>query len=228
MKYQCHKCFWEKSNNRENEYVRVYFRINTPIYQYNIGFFSEGDRLNWHNEASRTISELGLFEGTLYDVERQGLKTGYLYAHPQEFSGVVHKNDVVKIAEKIATMELSTLEQVDLYETVYDISEEEYKKELDFYKNEIKQSIFDISSTSRRNQFKELSQISKSVASAFRIKRFCCDDGEHYGTGFTIKYVENLIEEMIKSGHLKFTEQNKIKYIRSLNKTEMKSAKLKI
>ena len=122
---------WNPDIDYGNEYVRVYFRIDTPSYHYERGFSSTEDRDSWNTEASNLISSFGIMEDSGYKVDNGKEKCAYLYAHPQNISGVVLKNDVQKIAEAISNMKLSSIRWVDLYETVYVISDNEYQEYLD-------------------------------------------------------------------------------------------------
>jgi len=114
---------WNPDCDYGNEYVKVYFRINTPSYNNLIGFNTEENNKKWSAEVSNVIKSFGILEDCGYAVEHSKDKQAYLYAHPQDISGVVLKNDVRKIAETISNMKLSTIRWVDLYETVYVISD---------------------------------------------------------------------------------------------------------
>lgn len=118
---------WNPNADYGNEYVNVYFRINTPLYDCSYGFHSDEDRERWNTEASELIKSFGIMDGSRYDIERSKEKCAYLYAHPQSISGVILKNDVKRIAEAISKMELSSICCVDLYETFHVISDKEVK-----------------------------------------------------------------------------------------------------
>ena len=121
---------WNPDADYGNEYVNIHFRIDTPSYDYSCGFSSDDDRQKWHKEARELIESFGIFGGCGYDIENRKDKQAHLYAHPQDISGVILKNDVKKVAEAISKMKLSSIRWVDLYETVYVISDEEYEKYL--------------------------------------------------------------------------------------------------
>lgn len=218
---------WNPNADYGNEYVNVYFRIDTPSYDYNFGFNSEEDREKWHTETSKLIKSFGLMEGSRYDVERSKEKCAYLYAHPQSISGVILKNDVKRIAEAIGNMELSSIRRVDLYETVYIISNNEYEEYLNGKREEIRKVLFEKSATTRTTKYYNAFDIARSIADKFRLNRLGINDGKNYGGGQTIDYILNVADEMIEEGYLKFFERGGEKYIRSLNKTEQKKSKLK-
>ena len=219
---------WNPDMDYGNEYVRVYFRVDTPSYHYERGFSSTEDRDNWNTEASNIISSFGIMEDSGYKVDNGKEKSAYLYAHPQNISGVVLKNDVQKIAEAVNNMKLSSIRWVDLYETVYVISDSEYQEYLDGRKDEIRKSLFEKSATTRANKYCTAFDVARNIAGMVRLNRLGLNDGKNYGSGQTIEYILSVADEMIVEGYLKYIERNGVKYIRSLNKTEQKRNKLKI
>ena len=219
---------WNPDMDYGNEYVRVYFRIDTPSYHYERGFSSTEDRDSWDTEVSNLISSFGIMEDSGYKVDNGKEKCAYLYAHPQNISGVVLKNDVQKIAEAISNMKLSSIRWVDLYETVYVISDNEYNEYLDERKDEIRKALFEKSATTRTTKYYAAFDVARNIAGMVRLNRLGLNDGKNYGSGQTIEYILSVADEMIEEGYLKYFEQNGQKYIRSLNKTEQKQSGLKI
>lgn len=217
---------WNPDCDYGNEYVRVYFRIDTPSYHYNNGFDTEDSRSKWNTEASNLIKSFGILEDCGYTVEHSKDKQAYLYAHPQNISGVVLKNDVRKIAEAISNMELSSIRWVDLYETVYVISDSEYEEYLNGKQEEIRRALFENSSTTRTTKYYNAFNVARHIAGMVRLNRLGLNDGKNYGGGQTVDYVLKMVDKMIEEGYLKCFVENDIKYIRSLNKTEQKQMKL--
>ena len=217
---------WNPDIDYRNEYVRVYFRIDTPSYHYERGFSSTEDRDSWDTEASNLISSFGIMEDSGYKVDNGKEKCAYLYAHPQNISGVVLKNDVQKIAEAISNMKLSSIRWVDLYETVYVISDNEYQEYLDGRKDEIRKALFEKSATTRATKYYAAFDVARNIAGMVRLNRLGLNDGKNYGSGQTIEYILSVADEMIAEGYLKYFEEDGFKYIRSLNKTEQKKSKL--
>lgn len=219
---------WNPNADYGNEYVSVYFRIDTPLYNDCIyDFKSDEDSEKWHAETSELIKSFGVMDGSIYDIERSKEKQAYLYAHPQSISGVILKNDIKRIAEAISKMELSSICWVDLYETVYVISDDEYAEYLNGKKEEIRKVLFEESATTRTTKYYNIFDVARSLADKFRLNRLGINDGKNYGSGQTIDYILNVANEMINEGYLKFFERDGEKYIRSLNKTEQKKSKLK-
>ena len=219
---------WNPNADYGNEYVSVYFRIDTPLYDDCIcDFKSDEASESWHTETSELIKSFGVMDGSRYDIERSKEKQAYLYAHPQSISGMILKNDVKRIAEAISKMELSSICWVDLYETVYVISDVEYAEYLNGKKEEIRKVLFEESATTRTTKYYNIFDVARSLADKFRLNRLGINDGKNYGGGQTIDYILNVADEMIEEGLLKSFEQNGEKYIRSLNKTEQKQMKVK-
>lgn len=218
---------WNPDMDYGNEYVNVYFNIDTPTYDYGNGWETE-EREAWLKEASNLIASFGIMEDSGYKIENGKEKCAYLYAHPQQISGVILKNDVKKVAEAISNMKLSSIRWVDLHETVYLISDSEYKKYLDGRKEEIRKSLFEKSATTRANKYCAAFDVARRIAGIVRLNRLGLNDGKNYGSGQTIEYILSVADEMIAEGYLKYFERDGVKYIRSLNKTEQKQSKLRI
>ena len=124
-------------------------------------------------------------------------------------------------------MELSSICCVDLYETFHVISDNEYEEYLNGKRDEIRKELFEESVTTRTTKYYNAFDIARSIADKFRLNRMGINDGRNYGGGQTIDYILNVADELIKEGYLKFFERGGEKYIRSINKTEQKKAKLK-
>lgn len=220
---------WNPDHDYGNEYVRVYFRIDTPSYFRNDGyhnFNTEDDRNKWNKEISSLIKSFGILEDSGYTVEHSKDKQAYLHAHPQNISGVILKNDVKKIAEAISNMELSSIRWVDLHETVYVITDSEYEKYLDGKKEEIRKALFDKSATTRTTKYYNAFDVARYIAGSVRLNRLGLNDGKNYSGGQTIDYILKTADEMIEEGYLKCFMDDDIQYIRSINKTEQKKMKL--
>ena len=217
---------WNPDCDYGNEYVKVYFRIDTPSYHYSNGFDTEDNRNKWNIEASGLIKSLGILEDCGYEVEHSKDKQAYLYAHPQNISGVVLKNDVRKISEAISNMKLSSIRWVDLYETVYVISDSEYEEYLDGKQDEIRKALFEKSSTTRTTKYYSAFDVARHIAGLVKLNRLGLNDGKNYSGGQTVDYVLKMADKMIEEGYLKCFVDGDIKYIRSLNKTEQKKMKL--
>ena len=122
---------WDPDKDYGNEYVKVYFRINCPLYmrgKFSLSFDSTEDHLIFDRDVEEVFTKLGwkidkLPNGGCCMEISKGLQS--LYLHPQGFSGNLIKNEVKRTAEALRFNKTFNLEWVDLYETKYDISDEE-------------------------------------------------------------------------------------------------------
>lgn len=219
---------WNPDKDYGNEYVKVYFNIDTPTYDYRNGWKTTEERETWDKEASNLITSFGIIEDSGYKVNNGKEKCAYLYAHPYQISGVILKNDVKKVAEAISNMKLSSIRWVDLHETVYNISDNEYEEYLNGKKDQIRKELFEKSATTRTNKYYAVFDVARSIANIVRLNRLGLNDGRNYGSGQTVEHILKVADEMIAEGYLKSFERDGVKYIRSLNKTEQKKSKLKI
>lgn len=207
---------------------KVYFNINTPSYMHDkdpsaFGFASDEARDEWYAAASKVIASFDILEDSGYNVENSAEKRAYLYPHPQQISGVILKNDVRKVAEAIECMSLSSIRWVDLYDTVYVLSDEAYEKYLMFKDEALKKDLFDVCQTPRITRFYDAIEISRALAMKYRLKRLGINDGRNYGSGQTIDHIMRLMQKMSEDGLLVMTSPSgEETYVRSLNKTELK------
>jgi hypothetical protein len=222
---------WNPNSDYGNEYVNIYFRINAPkYYKGNSLSFTKEENEYFYNEVKSVLSPLGWSMKTNSEQWSCGYITKgkqTLYLHPQNFSGEVLKNEVKAIAETLETQETFNLRWVDLYETIYDITNEEYEEFLITKNNEIRKLLFEKCKTKRVNQYRYAYDVCRSVADAIKLRRVGLEDGRHGGGGQTIDYILNIIKMMDEEGFLKSYIDNGCTYIRSINKTEQKKLKLK-
>lgn len=187
------------------------------------GFASDEARDEWYAAASKVIASFDILEDSGYNVENSAEKRAYLYPHPQQISGVILKNDVRKVAEAIECMSLSSIRWVDLYDTVYVLSDEAYEKYLMFKDEALKKDLFDVCQTPRITRFYDAIEISRALAMKHRLKRLGINDGRNYGSGQTIDHIMRLMQKMSEDGLLVMTSPSgEETYVRSLNKTELK------
>lgn len=217
---------WNPDCDYGNEYVVVHFRIDTPSYRFNSGFNTNENKDEWYAEVSNLIKSFGILEDSGYMVEQSENKQAYLYAHPQDISGVILKNDVKKIAEAINNLKFSSIRWVDLYKTVYVMTDDEYEKYLDGKKEEICKALFEKSSTTRTTKYCNVVDVARHIATMVRLNRLGLNDGKNYGGGQTIDYIIRMANVMIVEGYLKCLIDDNTTYIRSINKTEQKKLKL--
>lgn len=220
---------WDPDRDYGNEYVNVYFNIDTPTYKWDphgVSWITDQDRSAWEQEASALISSFGILEDCGYAVEHSSDKRAYLYAHPHQISGVIKKNDVKKVAEAIAGMKLSSIRWVDIHETVYVISDEEYEAYLCSRDEEIRDELFRTCRTARRNLYVNAKEVLSIIAEHFRIPRLGKRLDTFYDSDQTGQHISKMMKQMIEEGLLVESLYRDQMLIRSINKTEQKAKKI--
>lgn len=220
---------WDPNADYGNEYVRVHFRIDAKYYQYPFTNIDEGARDAFREETIKIMKTLG------WNVaEKATTSTGstvskgkaHLYLHPQDFSGIVLKNDVKAIAEALEKKETFSLRWVDLYETVFDMSDDEYQEYLCKRRLDIECSLFEKCTTRRSNMFYRMCDICKKVAKTYGLHRIT--DYDISIASFTIDYVKTLLKEMIQRGLIVCVDSKDelFQMVRSITKAEQKETEL--
>lgn len=216
---------WNPIADYGNEYSNVYFRIEAAGYQYPSFSFTKEAEEEFYTEVKAALSPLGWISDNELDIWNcDYIYNGKsrLYLHPQSFSGEVLKNDIKAIAEALQKHNTFRLRWVDLYETVYDISDSEYEGYLNSKDEEIRRVLFEKCGTTRTNKFYYVFDVCQSFAERFRLKRIGQNDGQ------TIEHIGKVIDCMITAGLLICIEKNGNKLVRTPNKTEQKKLKINV
>lgn len=222
---------WNPDSDYGNEYVNIYFRIEASGYGYPSFSFTEEEEKVFYAEVKAALQPLGWEpEADMEEWHCGYIKKGKqrLYLHPQNFSGEILKNEVKQITEALQKHNTFYLRWVDLYDTVYDISDSEYEEFLYSKEAEIRKALFDNFTTTRANKFYYVFDVCRSLADKFRLRRIGLNDGRNSGSGQTIEFIGKVIDKMIQEGLLIGAGNKESKLFRSLNKTELRKAKLNI
>lgn len=215
---------------KDNEYCEVYFRIECPAYmqgKYPCNFDDDKDRISFRKEVREILEDLGWYFSNDYSCEPTKWKS-HLYIHPQNISGEILKKEVKQLAEVFENNQTFTLRWVDIYDTVFDITDEQYTEYLDTQKDKIKSLLLLYCKTTRKNLFKNCFDVINSIAGEVRLHRINDKDG-HYGErAFTANYINTVVDELIKQRYLVIAGRIDVKLIRTINKTEQKKLKLYI
>lgn len=221
---------WDPEKDYGNDYARVYFRMEAKGYQYPSFSFSEEDGAAFDKELISVFSELGW---TCSESSYHGRCATWtkgksnLYLHPQNFSGEVLKNEIKTVAEAIRKKDTFRLRWVELYETIYDMTDESYKEYLQSKKVEIKRALFKNCHTTRRNLYHQKFQVAMQLARRFRLHRIALIDIEDTWEEQTIKYIAQVMDEMVADGFLVLTKASYGQdLVRSINKTEQRERKI--
>ena len=220
---------WNPDKDYGNEYINVYFRINT------VGFHcGKFDNDEHHDEfysefykIRNEFKEITWWGNSLRGYAERNFKGGEsLHVHPNIISGVLKKNNVKVIAERLANSETFNLTWVDLYRDVYDISDDEYMEKLKPKTNEVIEFLLRNCKTPRVNKYHYYYQIEHTCVSAIGLPRtnviyYKADDDE-----VAKKFVRDIVEKLSDFGWLIIDEWNGNTYVRAANKTEIKKNKL--
>lgn len=215
----------------EDEYVRVFFRVETPSYydyeRASLGFKNPDTREAFYKDAAAALSEVGWTVNGMTDAANG---KGHLYIHPQEISGSVLKNDVRKIAGCLLKRETFSLRWVDLYETVYDMSDEEYREYLSEKKEDIRKHILTSAVTKRRDLFHLRDEVAeRGFGKVQRVRIGVTDEAGSFTDRIAFNYACSVIDELAEEGYLVKAEgRDGRELVRTINKTEQKKLKLYI
>jgi len=221
---------WNPDLDYGKEYVNIHFRIDANYYQYPFTGYTQEQKDEFYKEVYNIFNQLG-WEANDYTQGCDYINNGkqQLYLHPQDFSGEVLKNDIKQIAELLESNKTFQLRWIDLYETVYDITNQEYEEYLNTRNEEIRKTLFEKCQTARTNKFYYIFDVARSLAGDFRLTRIGLNDGKNYGSGQTIEHIIKIIEQMVEENYIvSALDKNDNKLVRSVNKTEQKKLKIKV
>lgn len=214
---------WNPDKDYGNEYVNIYFRMETEGYKYPSFNFTEEDRKTFDSELAEVFTSLDWKCGK--EAYSGSCTTWYkgkqhLYLHPQDFSGEVLKNEVKQIAEALEKRNTFYLRWVDLYETVYDMTDQEYESALSCKDGEIRKAILENCKTTRTSKFYYTSNVMRDFCNKYGIKQI---EKEKY-SGIAMIHMTKIVCELITEGYLIAARDYEL--IRTINKTEQIQRKL--
>lgn len=191
-----------------SNYKNVYFRIETPVYYksgYGVGYESQEDK-ELFRETIKNI-----FISDNWEIKTEKYNHGCdsvikdkqeLYLHPQEITGVVLEENISYIENLLSNNEVFSFRKTDIYDSIFDITDEEYLIILTEKKSEIENDLLEIYKTKRSNLYITDSSPISRVMNKYRIKRL-----SHYkgGTSYDAidwKYVDNLFEKLVSENKI--------------------------
>lgn len=214
---------WNPDKDYGKEYTEVHFRIETQGYSYPDFRFTEENRTLFYEDLAQIFTKLG------WNCDMPYFEKGksYLYIHPQDISGEIMKNEVKIIAEALQKGTRYQLRWVDLYDTVYDITDIEYQKYLESREKDVRTLLFEKCKTKRKTKFFYAIDKCRQVADKIRRKRvgdyrMLRDDTQ------AVEFVKKIMDEMVTEGLLiREYVKNGIEseFVRSLNLTEIAARK---
>lgn len=193
--------------SRLKPYKSVYFRVKTPTYYPStggVGFSKEEEGIKFHNEAVNLFLKAGWeikkkqYNGRCNEVS---LNKQYLYLHPQNFSGAILPENIEGIKYLINTAALFSCYHIDIYDDVYDLSDEEYLSVLEANKYDIQKSFLDLYKTKRKNLY-ITSDLTGEIIQKHRIKRIVKDSNSYSSSDIDYIYFEKIFEELVEDGFI--------------------------
>lgn len=219
---------WDPDADYGNEFANVHFRIETPTYCYPAFTFTPEQREAFYKETGRIFTALGWeVKENPYSGSPMTVTNGHanLYLHPQDFSGVVMKKDVRSIAEALSEASLFSLRWVDVYETLYDWTDDQYVAFLNRHVREIRRRILKDAVTKRRSLFYDKNSFLRVFNENISIKLSCKRVQARVSGVDQIarRFLTETVNDMIEKGYL--VSENNGEYIRTPNKTEQRKLK---
>jgi hypothetical protein len=208
-------------------YKHAYFRINTPMYyksKYGVGFEIEEDRILFYETAKKIFLNNG------WVIKKEGYNGGCptvtkdkqeLYLHPQTFSGVIKEENISCIENLLSNSNIFKFQNTDIYEDVFDITDEEYINTLQSKIPEIEKDIMEAYKTKRSNLYITSSTPLEQVISKYRIKRLSHYVGVYSNSNIDWQFIESIFESLIEQKRIVTANTRNGKGYRTANKKEL-------
>lgn len=211
----------EWKDNGNGNFANVHFRIDTIGFDCMSGYFAEdNDRKAFHEEATGIIKSFGIVESSGFKQNNE-----YLYAHPQDISGIVEKSKIKAIAEAIDSSQTMKIRWADVYEEYAFISDSDYTAILDSKRQEMAHYIIQNCFTKRTNLFKSAYEIAINAMEKFKVNRINSIEDIN-NPKMTFKYAMEIIQQLVENGYLIQVVDSDRQLIRSMNKTEQRKNKV--
>lgn len=220
-KSRSHSSRDEWKDNGNGNFANVHFRIDTIGFDCMSGYFAEdNDRKAFHEEATGIIKSFGIVESSGFKQNNE-----YLYAHPQDISGIVEKSKIKAIAEAIDNSQTMKLRWADVYEEYALISDSDYTAILASKRQEMAHYIIQNCFTKRTNLFKSAYEIAINAMEKFKVNRINSIENIN-NPKMTFKYAMEIIQQLVENRYLIQVLDSDRQLIRSMNKTEQRKNKI--
>lgn len=181
------------------EYRKVYFRIRSR-YQFDSGWTCESDAARFREESRHLFQNVGwqLHPGgsSISDTVTEGLQK--LYLHPMNFSGVVQLDEISGIQEFLKKADSFRCYGVDCYERYWNLTDEEYRTQLECRREESVRTILERYRTKRKNLY-ITDPFDLSIAQKFSVHRLCDKESRK---NLANRFVGELVEQLTREGRL--------------------------
>lgn len=144
-----------------------------------------------------------------------------LYLHPMDASGAIEDNLVNHISELLTKGKTFSLNSVDVYEEIFDVSDNDYYDYLDTNSFEIMDELKKEFTTTRKNLYISYpSFIIEKVKEKYHIPRLNGNFLGRSSSDIEWKFVADLFKQMVEYGEFIIVEKNGVKYYRTKKKGE--------
>lgn len=184
----------------ENAFAKVYFRINCPSYDFSNGFSDEKSKSAFYSEIVGILEKYAIPEAVGLNYVK-GMEC--LYIHPQEISGVVQKNKIKMIAEDLSKCRTCSIRWVDIYDDVFDMTDQDFRAILSGRTEEIENDILEAFQTKRKNLYVVYDPLGCSpiakVSKKYSIYRKSNDSGIDW---VCINFLNEVLQSLVQSGKI--------------------------
>ena len=202
------------------EYRKVYFRIRSR-YQFDSEWTCESDAARFREESRHLFQNAGwqLHPGrsSISDTVTKGLQE--LCLHPMNFSGVIQLDEISGIQEFLKKEDSFRCYGNDCYERYWDLTDEEYRTQLERKREEIVRTILERCRTKRKNLY-ITGPFGLSIAQKFSVHRLCDKEGRK---NLANRFVEELVEQLIREGQLVTAKTKNGPGIRTATNAELRA-----
>lgn len=186
-----------------SNYKKVYFRINTVTChdpKHGVDFEDQQKFELFHT----TIKNIFLNDG--WEVKKRKYASDCttvikdkqeLYLHPQEITGVVAEDNISYIENLLSNNEVFSFRKTDIYEDVFDITDEQYLIILQSKKKEIESDILEVYKTKRSNLYIISDSSLRKVIDKYRIKRLSHYVGVYSSNNIEWKFIEDIFDSLV-------------------------------
>jgi hypothetical protein len=182
-------------------YRNVHFRLDSG-YEWGKGLDKELSE-KFHDEINTLFKEAGweIKNPKFFSSCPEAVKEkNRLYLHPMDASGEVQEDLIPEVEKILSKGTTFKFRNTDVYETLLDMSDDEYQQYLESKRSYIEADILALFKTKRKNLFvTNTSAVIQKVKEKYRIQRI----QEHIGRSscnLEWKYVGEVFEDMVSQG----------------------------
>lgn len=215
--------------NEDDGYAHVYFRLDSK-YKWGEGWTEEEEE-EFNKEIKAIFPTIGwtiIDRNKSYECNEAFKGKAGLYIHPMEITGILLKKDIKTVAELLDAAKTFKLRWVDVYNDVYDMSDEEYEKYLETKRDNVVDYLLHHCGTNRTYKYLRKNNICEIIRRMIKVDRIG-DEDRRWSVkrdDLAEKYISKVIDELVEQGYMIGKERNTL--IRTINKTEQKKLHLEI